>query len=99
MIILKKNEVAGHMGTIPFWLNLEGRKVLASWYADMYVLNKHRGEGLAKKITIELMKNTEIGFGFGNEKSMGIFKKFGWLVSREGYIHHFFFATNESRPI
>ena len=65
----------------------------------MYVLNKHRGEGLAKKITIELMKNTEIGFGFGNEKSMGIFKKIR-VASFQGRIYSlFFFATNESRPI
>ena len=90
IIIVKKNEIVGHMGIIPFWLNLRGKKISACWYADMFVLPKCRGEGIAKKITNELMKRTQVGFGFGNEKSMGVFKKFGWEISNEGFIHHFF---------
>ena len=89
---VEEDEVVGHMGLIPFWLNVENKKILASWYTDMYVVSQFRGKGIANNITEELMKLTDIHFGFvGNDGSMGVFKKYGWVDSYEGYLHHFFY--------
>ena len=85
-----EEKVVGHMGIIPFWLALEEKKILASWYTDMYVEPNYRGRGVAKAVTNDLMKLTDIHFGFvGNDQSMGVFKKFDWVDGHEGYLHHF----------
>ena len=85
-----EEKVVGHMGIIPFWLALEEKKILASWYTDMYVEPNYRGKGIAKAVTNDLMKLTDIYFGFvGNDQSMGVFKKFDWVDGHEGYLHHF----------
>ena len=90
VVAMDGHEVIGHMGIIPFWLYLEEKKVLASWYMDMHVAPQHRGKGAARLITKELMKLTDIHFGLvGNDKSMGVFKEFGWADSYKGYLHHF----------
>ena len=57
-------KIIGHMGIIPFWLYLEEKKVLASWYTDMHVVPQHRGKGAARLLTKELMKLTDIHFWF-----------------------------------
>ena len=90
VIAVNNKKIIGHMGLIPFWLNLKGKKVTAAWYADMHVLPKHRGKGVATKITEKLMKLTDIYLSFGNDQSMNIFKKYGWIKTYETNLHYFF---------
>ena len=78
------------MGLIPFWLNVKGKKVTAAWYADLFVLPEFRGQGIATKITEELMKLTDVYLSFGNEQSMAIFKKYGWKKTYNTNLHYFF---------
>ena len=84
------NEVVGHMGLIPFFLNLNGKKIKAAWYADMHVLPKYRGRGIAKKITEKLMKLVDVHLSFGNDQSMNIFNKYGWVKTYNTNLHYIF---------
>ena len=86
----KEKKVVGHMSIIPFWLFLEDKKILSSWYTDMYVEPSYRGKGIAQAVTNDLMKLTDIHFGFvGNDQSLSVLSKFGWVDGNEGYLHHF----------
>ncbi len=84
------NEVVGHMGLIPFYLNLNGKKVKAAWYADMHVLPEYRRKGIANNITKKLMKLVDIHLSFGNDQSMNIFKKYGWVKTYNTNLHYIF---------
>jgi len=90
VISIIDNKIVGHMGLIPFWLNLKGIKVSAAWYADMHVLPEYRGKGIAKNITENLMNLTDVYLSFGNDESMNIFKRYGWVKNYNTYLHYFF---------
>ena len=90
IVFIKNQKIVGHMGLIPFWLNVKGKKVTAAWYADLYVLPEFRGQGIATKITEELMKLTDVYLSFGNKQSLAIFKKYGWQKTYDTYLHYFF---------
>ena len=76
--ILINNEVIGHAGLIPIDLDILGKNIQAIWFVDFAVLPEYQGSGYGKILTKEWMKICPNQITFCNEKSLGVFKKFGW---------------------
>jgi len=87
LVILYNDNVIAHAGIIPLKVMIEGNIYIASWYIDLSILPQFQRMGLGTMITKEWMKLTDIHITHCNEKSMGIFKKLGWLQSPESYYH------------
>lgn len=87
LIILHRNEVVAHAGIIPFKVLVDDKCYTASWFIDFAVLPEFQRQGLGIKLTKQWMEFSDLNVTFCNEKSMGIFKKFGWIESFKTYHH------------
>lgn len=85
-LALHGHHVAAFYCVIPWWVQLEGRQILAAQSADTMTHPNHRNKGLfvalARK-TYELAKNSGITFlfGFPNQHSQPGAVKLGWDFS------------------
>lgn len=87
LVLVYQNQVIAHSGLIPFKLSLYGDLHTAAWYIDFKILQEYQRQGLGNILTQEWMKFSEINVTFCNEKSIGVFKKLGWLESFDTYLH------------
>lgn len=93
LVVFYENRVIAHSGMIPFKFAFENEIYSASWFIDFKILNEFQRLGLGSKLTNEWMSFSDCSFTFCNEKSIGVFKKFGWVESFDTYMHlHFMFA-------
>lgn len=90
LVMEQDNRVIAHAGMIPFWLSLRGQKVSASWYVDFAVRPEFQRAGFGRSLTLEWMKPADVHVSFCNERSMGLFRKLGWVESFNTRLHHFF---------
>jgi GNAT superfamily N-acetyltransferase len=81
LILSSNGKVLGQAGTQPIDLNINGKKVLATWFLDFSILPELRGKGLGKKLTKELMEQCPNLITFCNKNTLKIIKKFGWQDS------------------
>src|ERR1035437_6359416 len=79
LVIVYENQVIAHSGMIPFDLSIGGIKQTSSWFIDFKILPEFQRQGLGSILTKEWMNFSDCFVTFCNEKSIGVFKKFGWI--------------------
>ncbi|MEP7339699.1 MAG: GNAT family N-acetyltransferase [Acidobacteriota bacterium] len=77
-VILHNDEVIGHAGLIPVTLQRGDEQRTAIWFVDFGVLPEYQRHGLGIRLTKEWMSLCPLQITFCNEKSIGIFLKYGW---------------------
>lgn len=97
LVIIQNGRVIAHAGMIPFNILYEGIYYTASWFIDFDVLPEFQRKGLGILLTEKWMDFSDICFAFGNEKSMGIFKKYGWIESSDTFYHYYLLSFNLSK--
>ena len=78
LILLNKSEIIGQAGLIPVKIKVENKILPAIWFVDFVVLPKFQGQGFGKILTEAWMKTCPNQITYCNNKSLSIFKKFGW---------------------
>jgi GNAT superfamily N-acetyltransferase len=78
IVALARNQIIGHAGTLPFAFRYGESINIAVWYLVFAVLPECQGQGLGKRMTEEWMKLSPNPITECNEKSIAIFKQYGW---------------------
>lgn len=78
VVAIARNQIVGHAGTLPFSFRNGAEVQTAVWYLVFAVLPECQGHGLGKKLTEEWMALCPNPITECNEKSISIFKKYGW---------------------
>jgi hypothetical protein len=95
LIMLYEGEIVAHSGMIPFRLSFKNENLTASWFIDFKVLPAFQRFGLGTVLTKEWMNFSDCYVTFCNEKSIGVFRKYGWVESFDTYMHlNFMHAFN-----
>tara|TARA_B100001123_G_C15219045_1_gene990453 strand:+ start:453 stop:1487 length:1035 start_codon:yes stop_codon:yes gene_type:complete len=89
LVALKNDDIIAHAGLIPFFINLRGRKRKAGWFVDFIVDEKFQRHGIGKILTKKWLNFYDVGLTFCNNKSFGIFQKFGWKTNFKFNLHYF----------
>ena len=89
LVFLYENRVIAHSGMIPFKVSLNGKIYTASWFIDFFVLPEFQKRGIGTMLTEKCMEFSDIYVAFCNDKSMGIFKKQGWVETHDTYYHRY----------
>lgn len=89
LVILYDGRVIAHAGMIPFNVYLDGKYYTASWFMDFAVLPQFQRCGLGALLTERWMEFSDLYVTFCNEKSMDLFKKYGWVESFDTYLHRY----------
>lgn len=90
-LVLEYNgEILGHLGSMPFEIELNGKKYTAQWLIDFSIAEPYRRLGLGNIITQKWMELCEINLTCCNSKAIKIFKKFGWTQNEHSYLHFLF---------
>ncbi|MCX6250363.1 MAG: hypothetical protein NTX61_06390 [Bacteroidetes bacterium] len=87
LVLVYKNQVLAQSGMIPFNISMCGDLQTASWFIDFIILPEFQKHGLGSILTKEWMTFSDCFVTFCNEKSIGVFKKFGWIESFDTYMH------------
>jgi hypothetical protein len=85
LVILVDNKVIAHAGLIPIKVRIAGKPYTASWYVDFAVVPEFQRKGLGIRLTKMWMEFSDLNITFCNDRSMGIFKKYGWKESFDTY--------------
>ena len=78
IVLIIKNKLIGHAGLIPVDLSIEGSKKSAIWFTDLAILPEFQNKGFGQILTKEWMKICPTHITFCNNKSLKVFKKYGW---------------------
>jgi hypothetical protein len=78
IVAIARDQVIGHAGTLPFAFRHGDVVEIGVWYLVFAVLPECQGFGLGKKMTEEWMRLSPHSITECNEKSISIFKKYGW---------------------
>jgi hypothetical protein len=78
IVAVARDQIVGHAGTLPFSFRHGNKMDTAVWYLVFAVLPECQGAGLGKKLTEEWMRVCPNPITECNEKSISIFKKYGW---------------------
>ena len=78
IVVMKDNQVAGHVGIIPLSLRRKHDQRTAIWLCDIAVLPQYRGKALGAFLVAEAMALCPLRLGFPNSMSWKLVSKFGW---------------------
>lgn len=78
IVMMKGEEVAGHVGTIPLTLRRGREERTAAWLCDIAVLSQYRGKALGAFLLTEAMARCPMRIGFPNDLSWRLISKFDW---------------------
>ena len=78
LILIKDQKVIGQAGLIPTKIIINNKILPGAWFVDFAVLPEYQGQGYGKILTKEWMKISPNQITFCNNKSLNIFKSFGW---------------------
>ncbi len=78
LVAVIDGEAVGHAGLIPVTLRRDGEERTAIWYVDFGVLSTHQRKGIGIALTKEWMQACPLHITFCNERSIGVFLKYGW---------------------
>ena len=78
LILSVNDKVIGQAGLLPIDLNILEKKVPAIYFVDFSILAKYQNKGFGQILTREWMKICPNQITFCNNKSLKVFKKFGW---------------------
>ena len=90
LVLEHDGAVIGHAGIIPFAAEYRGRRLNLAWFIDFALLPAYQRKGLGGRLTKAWMDFSDLYVTFCNDKSMGLFKKLGWVESFETYYHRLF---------
>jgi hypothetical protein len=76
--ILYKNEIVGQAGLTSVLLNKGGKQEVATWFNNFIVSSSLQGMGFGKLLTEKWMSISNVHLTNCNDKSMAVFKKYGW---------------------
>lgn len=91
LILSYRNEIIGQAGLIPVKIRINNKTLPAIWFVDFVILPKFQGKGFGKILTEAWMKICPNQITYCNDKSLKIFKKFGWVENK--------FTQRLARPI
>lgn len=83
IVAIARDQIVGHAGTLPFSFRCGEKIDTAVWYLVFAVLPECQGAGLGKKLTEAWMDLCPNPITECNEKSIAIFKKYGWQETFE----------------
>ncbi len=98
LVLVYQNQVIAHSGMIPFNILMCGDLQTASWFIDFEIVPELQRHGLGTILTREWMSFSDFSVTFCNDKSIGVFKKFGWIESFDTYLH-FNYMLPFSHPV
>ncbi|MCR4295957.1 MAG: GNAT family N-acetyltransferase [Elusimicrobia bacterium] len=78
LVLVDEERVVGHAGVIPLTLARLGREAPAMWFVDFALLPGYQGKGHGKALTEAWMAMCPDRVTFCNERSIQVFRKFGW---------------------
>lgn len=87
VVALDGDTIVAHAARIPFTLNVGEQPKRCAWFVDFAVLPAYQGQGLGQRLTQRWMDYADTLVSFCNEKSMGVFRKFGWQESFRPHLH------------
>lgn len=87
LVAMLEGEVVGHAGLIPVTLRRGDERHTAIWFVDFAVLSGHQRKGIGILLTRDWMASCPLHITFCNERSIGVFLKYGW----EARFHTFSF--------
>jgi hypothetical protein len=90
LVLEHEGEILGHLGSMPFEVNIEGKKYTAQWLIDFSISQPYRRLGLGNIITQKWMELCDINLTCCNSKAIKIFKKYGWTQNEDSYLHFLF---------
>jgi len=91
LLILYNDRVIGHLGIIPFEMDIAGEIHNTNCIVDLMILPEFRKYGTGILALEYLIKNSELIIGLrSNQKSLGILKRLGFIQSDQSYFHTFF---------
>ncbi len=100
LVLEHKTRVVAHAGIIPFTVSLSGETFNAAWFIDFAVLPEFQRLGLGALLTDSWMEFSDLYVTFCNEKSMGVFKKKGWVESFDTFLlYHFILPFDHPRIV
>ena len=79
------NKLAGHAGVISTNINYKNNILKGIWFVDFIILPEYRNKGLGEILTEKWMKISPYQLTFCNDRSLKIFKKFGWVENKKYY--------------
>ena len=82
LVLVEGERVVGHAGAIPLTMSRLGQEATAIWFVDFSILPEFQGAGLGAKLTEAWMDLCPDRVTFCNDRSIRVFRKFGW---RERY--------------
>ena len=90
LVLISDEKVIAHAGLIPVMMQMRGENHSAAWFIDLAVLPDYQRSGYGSKLVRKRMELTEIQMTFPNKRSRGIFKKFGWHLYSDSFMHYIF---------
>jgi len=78
LVLCIQDKVIGQAGLIPIKIKINNKILSAIWFTDFAILPNFQRKGLGKILTKAWMKICPNQVTFCNDKSLKIFKKFGW---------------------
>ncbi|MEQ1918443.1 MAG: GNAT family N-acetyltransferase [Elusimicrobiota bacterium] len=78
LVLVEGNRVVGHAGAIPLTLSRLGQTAPAIWFVDFSILPELQGQGHGAKLTEAWMGLCPDRVTFCNDRSIRVFRKFGW---------------------
>ena len=77
-VLVENGRVVGQAGVIPLTLSRLGKQSTAIWFVDFSILPEFQGRGHGKALTEAWMAMCPDRVTFCNERSIQVFRKFGW---------------------
>jgi len=78
LVAVDGERVVGHAGAIPLTLSRLGVEAPAIWFVDFSILREYQGRGGGAALTEAWMKLCPDRVTFCNDRSIRVFRKFGW---------------------
>jgi len=78
IVAMARGQLVGHAGTLPVAFRNGKSLDVAVWYLVFAVLPECQGQGLGKRMTQEWMRSVRNPITECNEKSISLFRKYGW---------------------
>jgi GNAT superfamily N-acetyltransferase len=90
LVLISDERVIAHAGLIPVTMQIGGENYSAGWFIDLAVLPEYQRSGYGSILVRKRTEFAEIQMTFPNKRSRGIFKKLGWQLYPDSYMHYIF---------
>lgn len=86
LVLVSDGNVVGHAGVIPLLLERLGHASPAIWFVDFFILSEFQGRGWGRALTERWMNMCPDRITFCNDRSIKVFRAFGWRESGEARV-------------